>query len=73
MSCDDSLKNKHDLLNVVKFYDIKKVKTVFFRRFLGYVIYQWSNYNAPHTHCTVIFLKSICLRQLVICDTVPLT
>jgi len=35
-----------------------KAKMVFFRRFLGYVIYQCSNSNAPHTHFTVIFLKS---------------
>ena len=60
--------------NRVKFTLENKAKTVFFRRFLGYVIYQWSNSNAPHTHFTVIFLKSIYLflRQLVICDTVPL-
>jgi len=51
-----------------------KAKMVFFRRFLGYVIYQWKISNAPHTHFTVIFLdlNYYYLRQLVICDTVPL-
>ena len=59
-------------LNRVKFTLENKAKMVFFRRFLGYVIYQWSNSNAPHTHFTVIFLNSNLskpLRQLVICDT----
>jgi len=42
-----------------KRYTIKnKVKTVFFRRFFGYVINQWSNSNASNAHFTVIFLKS---------------
>ena len=31
-------------------------KTVFFLRLCN--IYQWANSNAPHTHFTVIFLKS---------------
>ena len=41
------------------------VKTVFFRRFLGYLIHQWSNSNAPHTHFTVIFLKSFFFMSVV--------
>ena len=39
-----------------------KVKTVFFRRFLGYVIYQWSTCNL---HILVIFLKSFFFLQSV--------
>jgi len=38
-----------------------KAKTVFFTRVLGYVIYQWSNANAPHTYFTVILIKKIVL------------
>jgi len=75
MSCDDSVKNEHDIfrLTLSKRGQIilrKKMKRKgILSAFLRFVIhvYQWSNSNAPHTHFTVIFL-----RQLVICDTVPL-
>ena len=32
-------------------------KMVFFRRFLAYVICQWSHFNAPHKNLTLIFFK----------------
>ena len=48
-----------------------KAKTVFFPRFLDYVIYQWSNSNAQIAHFTNRFIFIFC--QLVICDTVSLT
>ena len=62
-------------LNGVKFAIENIAKTVFFGRFLGYLIGQWSHVNAPHTNLTMNFLKSVCVTsvgQLVIVDTVAL-
>ena len=80
MSCDDSDKNKHDIFRLTQFKrdklcDKNIAKTVFFRRFLGYVICQWSYFNAPLTSLTLIFFQSktvFCVRQLVILNAVPL-
>ena len=62
-------------LNGVKFAIENIAKSVFFGRFLGYLIGQWSHVNAPHTNLTMNFLESVFVTsvgQLVILDTVAL-
>jgi len=48
-------------------------KAVLFSVLLSYVICNWSDFNAPHTNVTLIFLKFdvlFCLRQLAIWSAV---
>jgi len=57
MSCGKSDINKHDIFRIFVIENI--VKTVFFQRFLGYVICKWSHFNDQHTTLTLIYFRSV--------------
>jgi len=45
--------------NRVKFAIENMAKTLFFWLLLGFVICQWSHFNAPHTNLTLVFFTSV--------------